>query len=351
MPAPEVHRLLARALGKETSETLPQILEMMVGEESARLLLALPATARELTDKFSMPETQVQAILQRGFEQGLLLEREAPEGQVRYHLSEDIAETILSDARNDRLGDAFFDLWRRNFQEYLAELGPAEEPYDLARVLPIEGMLGTAQTILPFESLRKILERAERRVVLDCMCRKRAQNCDFPIRNMCFWLDDAANYFLKRGVGREVSLERGMEIFWQAEKLGLVHLTDVLLYEYTPSKVGWICNCCPCCCSLLQKVRRSKRTIHLMRSFRAEVDALLCERCGLCAGRCHFGAFRMEDDGLPVINPEYCVGCGLCASHCALDAIRLVRVEDAGTPTPTRRRILQAIGEEEPAPR
>jgi len=345
MPSPEIHQLLANAFGQGNSRTFPLILEMMVGPDAAELLLALPATAEELASSFSKPLGQIQAILDRGFQRGLLLERTGEDGRVRYHLSQPAEETILSDHRNDQLGEPFLDLWRRNFEEFVTGLGPTEKTSESGRVLPIENLVGTAETILPYESLRQILERAETRVVLDCMCRKRAQKCEYPIRNMCFWLDDAARYFLKRGAGREITVDRGMEIFWQAEKLGLVHLTDVLLYENTPAKVGWICNCCPCCCSLIQRVRRSKGTVSLMRSFRAEVDSTLCDRCGLCAHRCHFGAFRLLEDDLPLIDPEHCVGCGLCASHCANDAIRLVRIEDPGVPAPTKRRILEAIGE------
>ncbi|MCK4547118.1 MAG: 4Fe-4S binding protein [Candidatus Eisenbacteria sp.] len=345
MASPEIHRLLAKAFGKGDSESFPLILEMMVGPAAAELLMALPATADELAQRFPGSGQQLQSVLDKGFEQGLLLKRDSPGGGIRYHLSGEITETILVDARNDGLGDRFLDLWREEFREFVETLGPVDDPYDVARVIPVEGMIGTAQTVLPYESLRAILEKAERRVVLDCACRKRAQNCDMPIRNMCFWLDDAANYFLERGAGREITVERGMEIFWQADQLGLVHLTDVLLYENTAARVGWICNCCTCCCAILKKVRRSKGTVTLMRSFRAEVNSLLCERCGLCGRFCHFGAFRFNDDGVPVIDADRCVGCGLCASQCAHDAIKLVRVEDPGIPESTQRQIIEAIGE------
>jgi len=345
VPSPEIHNLLAKAFGKGNSESFPQILEMMLGHEAAELLLRLPATPYELSETCSKPAEEIQAVLDKGFEQGFLLKRRTETGDTRYHISGRIEETLLADARNDDVGEGFLDLWRKNFDEFVDGLGPAEERSYAARVMPIESAVGTAQTILPFERLRETLEKAERRVVLDCMCRKRAQKCDMPIRNMCFWLDEAADYFLSRSVGREVTIDRGMEIFWQAEKLGLVHLTDVLLYENTPSKVGWICNCCPCCCSLIQEVRRSKGTVDLMRSFRAEVNSLLCERCGLCGGRCYFGAFRFREDGVPVIRPDHCVGCGLCASHCAHDAIQLVRVEDPGVPEKTKRAVIHAIGE------
>jgi len=345
MASPEIHRLLAKAFNQGESEKFPLILEMMVGPEAAELLLALPATAEELAGKFAKPQDALQPILDKGFELGLLLKRPGEGNVVRYHLCAEIVESILVDSRNDQLGDHFFDLWREEYREFVERLGPVEVPRPPGRVLPVEGVVGTAQTILPYESLRTILEKAERRVVLDCVCRKRAQNCENPIRNMCFWLDDAANYFLERGTGREITVDRGMEVFWQAERLGLVHLTDILLYENTPSKVGWICNCCPCCCAIIKTAKRSKGTRDLMRSFRAEVNSHLCDRCGLCGGFCYFGAFRKAEDGLPIINPDHCVGCGLCASQCTRDAIRLIRIEDPALPEETQKQIILAIGE------
>ncbi len=345
MASPEIHRLLARAFGKGDSKAFPAILEMMVGTPAAELLLSLPATPEGLSEKFSQPPDTIRAVLDRGFDQGLLVKREGEGGGIRYHLSGRIEETVLGDPRNDEAGHGILDLWREDFETHLAGLSGLKEHRYAARVLPVESVVGTTQTILPFERLREILERAHRRVVLDCMCRKRSRKCEMPIHNMCFWLDDAAEYFLGRGVGREVTVDRGLEILWQAEKLGLVHLTDILLFENSPAKVGWICNCCSCCCSYLRQIRRSRGTVGLLRSFRAEVNSLLCERCGLCAGRCYFGAFRFRNDGVPVIHPDRCVGCGLCAANCEHGAIRLVRIEDPGVPETTRRAIIHAVGE------
>ncbi len=345
MPSPEVHKLLAKAFGKGESNAFPAILQMLVGSGGAELLLSLPATPDELAAKFSTSPDEIRSILDRGFRRGLLVKREAPEGKTCYHLSGRATETILGDARNDRVAHEFLHQWQEYYEEFVDRLGPVEEPKMNARVLPVESMVGTAETILPFEKLRGILERAKRRVVIDCMCRKQAQNCDMPIRSMCFWLDEAADYFLSREVGREITVDRGMEIFWQAEKLGLVHLTDIILFENTPAKVGWICNCCNCCCALLKEVRRSKGTVGLMRSFRAEVNPFLCESCGLCGGVCYFGAFRFQEDGVPAIRADHCVGCGLCASRCAQKAIRLVRVDDPDVPEKTKRAIIHAIGE------
>jgi len=52
-------------------------------------------------------------------------------------------------------------------------------------------------------------------------------------------------------------------------------------------------------------------------------DMAECTGCGVCVGRCQFGARQMIDD-LLTINDELCMGCGLCVTKCPTTAIKLV---------------------------
>ena len=57
-------------------------------------------------------------------------------------------------------------------------------------------------------------------------------------------------------------------------------------------------------------------------SHKAVVDASLCTGCGICAGKCRFGAITMEKD-VATISEISCDGCYLCARLCPEGAIRM----------------------------
>jgi len=59
-------------------------------------------------------------------------------------------------------------------------------------------------------------------------------------------------------------------------------------------------------------------------------DADKCNRCGVCATICPYGALTFDKtrDAVPVLNLEYCNGCGWCVGHCGPNAICCVH---AGT--------------------
>jgi len=50
-----------------------------------------------------------------------------------------------------------------------------------------------------------------------------------------------------------------------------------------------------------------------------------CLGFGNCVTACQFHAVKMDDDDLPVINPELCTGCGLCVKACPHHIISIIR--------------------------
>jgi heterodisulfide reductase subunit A len=55
----------------------------------------------------------------------------------------------------------------------------------------------------------------------------------------------------------------------------------------------------------------------------AEVDELLCGRCGVCVSACAFGAVTFSrESGRARVEPLHCRGCGVCAAGCPTGAAR-----------------------------
>lgn len=49
-----------------------------------------------------------------------------------------------------------------------------------------------------------------------------------------------------------------------------------------------------------------------------------CLGLGNCARSCKFGALKINENGLPEINPKLCTGCGACSLACPRQLIRMV---------------------------
>jgi Na+-translocating ferredoxin:NAD+ oxidoreductase RNF subunit RnfB len=50
-----------------------------------------------------------------------------------------------------------------------------------------------------------------------------------------------------------------------------------------------------------------------------------CLGLGTCVANCPFGAMRMGEDGLPVVDEELCTGCGTCVDICPRHIPRLIK--------------------------
>jgi formate hydrogenlyase subunit 6/NADH:ubiquinone oxidoreductase subunit I len=135
-------------------------------------------------------------------------------------------------------------------------------------------------------------------------------------------LNDVAEILVKRGVARKITIEEALSIIERCEDLGLVHHADNASHGFS-----FICNCCSCCCFFLRGLIHYGKGNTAKSRYRAVVEKDLCNGCGLCEGRCVFGAMRIEN-GVAYSNPEKCYGCGLCATKCPTKAISLKLVRD-----------------------
>ena len=156
---------------------------------------------------------------------------------------------------------------------------------------------------------------AEEHVYLwPCDCRAIVGACDKPV-DACLRFDNA------RGLGREISQERALEILRETDAAGLTH-TDYL--GRGAGDAHAICNCCTDCCfphraaALLDAESVWPRRRHLAVIARDE-----CTQCGTCAPRCPFDAITMSLESRPLVEAAECRGCGLCSTGCPAGAIAI----------------------------
>lgn len=315
----DVYKRLAEAYGHPDSKFLPMILQTMVKEREAEILLALPASVKEIAEKLNREMFTINTILEKVYENGLVFYYFPSKKRKCYALINNFVDAILADKRINKKGKNFFKLWKQ-FSEEIDRV-KVDDYSPGSRVLPIEKAIMRKDEILPYESVKEIIKGARERAIMECACRKRQQSCDTPL-DTCMVFNNAAEYMLSRNAARKISVKEAIKVLNKCEEIGLVHETSSSAYG-----LEFICNCCPCCCYFLKRYfRYGSRKKSIRSRYRSKINRSLCINCGVCVKRCYFNALVMIKGKL-VQRPKNCVGCGLCAAKCPANAVELIPVE------------------------
>lgn len=188
----------------------------------------------------------------------------------------------------------------------------------LTRVIPIEETIKPNVEVMPYEELSKMLDGAQTFSMAKCACRVSVGACDHP-HDVCLIFDKTAEFLMERGFAQRISKEQAEEILHRAEEVGLIHTTN-----NSQDRLTFLCNCCPCCCTILRGATQLKNPNAFLKSrWCATVEPDQCVGCGVCEDeRCPFEAVRVVDD-VAMVNSEQCIGCGLCATTCEEEAINM----------------------------
>ncbi len=324
MEGESIYKELSRKLFMENSMILPKIWKLLCGEDEARLLDAMPATAEELAGRFNMSDEQVASVLDALFNRGVVFEQ-MKDGVLYYRMPRHVVQfhdaTLLWKEAPDEMVALWVEFMETEYPSLLELITTAKMPAFM-RVIPVNYTLQSKDQVLAYEDAARLVTDANSIAVVDCVCRKSQKKCNAPV-NVCMQLNRGADYAIKRGTGRKIDAAEAMEILRKAEKAGLVHLT-----ENRAGQSNVICNCCTCCCEMLRFATSVKTGGVLSPSrFMALVDDALCTSCGTCTEICPVGAIRLDEEGGAGVW-DTCIGCGLCATVCPAGAISMDPVRD-----------------------
>ena len=190
------------------------------------------------------------------------------------------------------------------------------------RTIPVGRSLTPDNQVLPFEQAEALVKSQKRALVAPCICRREhtmtGKGCDKP-EESCLVFGMGVDYYLRNGLGREISIDEALAILARADEAGLV------LQPSNAQKVVNICCCCGCCCQVLKTLKRHPQPASLVSSaFIAQADPDECQGCEVCVERCQMDALSMVD-GLVSLNQDRCIGCGLCVTTCPSGALTLQR--------------------------
>jgi len=345
----DVYDDLAELIGAPGSASFIKILEVLITPEDGKLVLELPvpATSQELAKRLNMSEGSLHVKLDELVTKRWL--RSTRDGYVAPLMNPRFMPRALlpgiSESRFEELSKEFYYADYRRILVENRERMLAVKGYNSQRIVPASKALAMSpnirpQQILPYEDFQNMLNRATDITVHECGCRTHRAVCNRPVETCIrmswtgevqIWRGDGsvpqAQYEKTVGhsEGTHITRERAMEVFDQAEEAGLVHVL-----ENTSRLQGGMCNCCPCCCYILDPGIHFGK-VHKMLApsrYQAVIDETLCNGCQTCVERCYFDAIEMRKPSNSkklkayMIN-ENCMGCGLCVFKCPSLAMHL----------------------------
>jgi len=292
-----------------------RLLQKIFSEEEACLaqqLCGTPEPVDDVAERMGLPVADVRARLMRLVRRGLVWLVKV-EGKVRFRLAPFVVG--IYEAQLDDMDEELAGL----FEQYMASGGATEllgaPGPALQRVVPADEAVD-AEWILPYDDVRAIVTKAETFHLTDCICRlqreKTGYECDFPMRT-CLSFSN-----VKRAPkDGDITREEALDLLAKAAEHGLVHTVS------NNQEVGYVCNCCGCCCALLRGINEwgIEHSVAYANYF-AVLDDQKCTGCGRCVVRCQVDAITLED-GMPVISLDKCIGCGVCVTGCQQDAVKL----------------------------
>jgi len=227
-----------------------------------------------------------------------------------------------------RLDKEYVELFEQYFEEALAEKLGETAPSQV-RVYPVEQAIPNELTVLPFEKVSNMVDKAQSWAISDCICRKEmkmiGKGCNKTMNNCIAFSMDPNGFDIEYRGARKATKQEVLDLLKKAEEEGLVHNS----WNVQDSHV-FICNCCACCCAILRGVKMAKSPNVLAKSnYLAQIDPEVCVACGVCADeRCPVGAIDSRGE-YNEVNPDRCIGCGVCTVTCPSGALSLVRKDQS----------------------
>jgi NAD-dependent dihydropyrimidine dehydrogenase PreA subunit len=316
--------------GAPESEAFDEILRILFTPQEVEVALGMgfrPRSVERIAGAAGVPQDEVRERCESMADKGIVFAREKG-GQMGYALLPTVPGVFEfpfmaggGTPMHRRLGE----LWQVYHHEALgAEFGGSKTP--LTRVIPVEETITPQVEVLPYEELSKMLDKVETFALAQCACRVSVGACENP-RDVCLIFDQTAEFLIERQFAQRITRAQAEQVLRRAEEAGLVHTVN-----NSQDRLVVVCNCCPCCCTILRGLTQLHNPNAFAKSrWHAAVDPDECIGCGVCEDeRCPVGAVRVVGDAASVTE-EDCIGCGLCATTCQTEAISMIL---RGTPIP-----------------
>ena len=325
--------------GAPPTELLFKILKVLFSEREAQLVSLLPI--KPFTDKkaaaiWKLNLSDARVILNDLADRGILLDYEE-DGNTTYVLPPPMAgffEFSMMRYRKDINQKVLAELFYQYLnveEDFIKDLFLNGET-QLGRAFVNEGVLTNenALHVLDFERASEVIKTASQIGVGVCYCRHKMEhvgkNCGAPM-DICMTFNGPAESLIRHKIARKVDVVEGLDLLNKAQGYNLVQFG-----ENVQERVGFICNCCGCCCEALIAARKFGflNPVHTT-NFIPEIIAEKCNGCGKCVSLCPVEAMTLVTASDPhkpgrkkgKLDDDQCLGCGVCLKGCNVDALKL----------------------------
>jgi ferredoxin len=301
-----------------------RILKKMFSPEEASLASQMgrsKETAAAVALRTGLAPEDASAKLQKMAEKGLLW-NSVEEGEGVFRLAPFIVGIYESSDLDHDLAHLVEEYLSNGGAQGIMRPQPA-----IHRVIPAQKAI-KSEWILPYDDVKEVLMRSKSFVLRDCICREQQKlvgnECGFPLRTCLSFSESESS-----SGESTISKDEALAFLDQAEELGLVHTVSNVM-----KGIGYVCNCCGCCCGLLRGITDwGIENSVAFANYYAAIDPQECAGCGTCEDRCQVHAIK-EDNGVSVVDRAKCIGCGLCVTGCPNGAARLEKKSDAEIVSP-----------------
>lgn len=202
------------------------------------------------------------------------------------------------------------------------------------RTIPVRKSIAAPEkfSVSSYDDIKNIIENVGSQIaVLNCICRQTrnviGESCArTDLHETCIVFREAADMFMRWGIGRSINKDEALAILDKAQEAGLV------LQPENTQHPSYVCCCCGDCCGILTTVKRFPHPAELYATnYYAEIDPELCTGCEICVSRCQLDAVTIIN-GVAVVNLDRCIGCGNCVAICEFNASQLRKRETEMVP-------------------
>ena len=315
-----------------------EVIKRFFTEEEAALLLEMEPdklfTAEEYSQRCGRSLEEAAQILDTLAMKGLIFRRRAEGEPLRYRIvpfAHGVIEFNIDGVLDDiETGNTE---WLNHYLAWYTETwgkqwwGSSEIP--IFRSVPIRKSVVEGGELLPYDSAEDIIRSKKRWAVGLCLCRVETAatgGYDDPRKETCMVFDEMANYYLDKGIARELTMQEALDLIRESVDMGyMIHVTNSKECEV-------MCSCDARICGLLQSMKAfggpaTKNESH----YYVAVDGEKCPGDGGCIASCPCGAIYIGDNGKSTYNPSLCVGCGQCVNACPKGARKLVIKPEGST--------------------
>jgi len=346
----------AGAIPIPVTGTLIELLQTIMDEKEAGFIpvFTKPMNIKEIKEKSNLSDEALDKMLDGLMRKGVITGIPSKNtGTVVYRLMPPIPGlfefTLMRGGKTEK-EKKLAKLFDQIFKELSDMVQSAYDPVmdflktvpPITRVVPVEQEVqGAHDDVMPYEDVKKIIERFDTIAISTCYCRHEKDLLGKPChvtkeRENCFIFGQTAEFVIKYDFGKKISKDEALKIMDKARKDGLVHKAFHVKQDINNEEFA-ICNCCKCCCGTFQIYYIGGAPMQSYSSCMARVESADCTGCGVCEEMCPMEAISLVNE-IASIDEKKCIGCGVCSYHCPVSAIKLERtgIRDVFVP-PARR--------------